>query len=193
MKDIELVTLSKSAKCNLIRAAVEEPSKETDLYLIGKRWGSRIIVFSSSTIQTSIRHPTGVYIGNYNALERLKKLERVWNPENSPFKTGYVGGAHSHVLPNRLDKLSEEELKNISREMASLEKERWIEIILKLHQRDYVLDREVGEEIFAKGKNLIARIYDEGFHAYHFVFSAYHIGADGKVKPVTLRLDTRKF
>lgn len=190
---IKLIELAGSCYYNMLRTVVEESPREPTGYLYGIKERGKIIVVNAYPIQTAKRNPTSVSYGNGAAIERLRKLDKVIL-SNAKSGTSIIGGYHGHgpETMNKLTKEKDEDLDFIrTEEMTPRGLESWIEIILKVEQKEYQRAMQLGEFIRQKNKRIETRIQDEPYHSYRITLSAHLINKDMKVKEIKIKKTTR--
>jgi len=185
MKRDSLILLSKNSHKGMISYVVEV-IKEPTGYLIGSL-GKRNRVYTVRPIQTADRKKEQVSHGNYAAVKRVKLLEKVWERSGE-----YIGGFHAHIVKEgdrtRVSSiLSDDDIKDIEREMKEMKKDSWIEVLLKFQEREFERKQKIGEVVSTRGRKLDCRIVDTPYHSYDITFSAYLIDKNLKVIPLTIR------
>ena len=169
----KIIELTGSCYYNMLRATVESFPKETTGYLYGVEKDGKYIIFNAYPIQTAIRNPTSVSYGNEAAIKRLRRLENAIGA-NSRSKTFLIGGYHSHPK-NSTNYLSEKDTEFIEDEITNLNKNEWVEILLKLKSKNYKKSMEIGEFLKNSNKKLEIIIRDYSLHGYNITLSAYRI------------------
>ncbi len=186
--------MSRSSYQNMVRSVVEAWPREPTGYLIGPIKRAKHIVIDVYPVQTADRKPTEVTYGNHRAIKRLRKLEGIW--KDKKLHKSYIGGYHGHMknnLPNenvsRFNELSDGDINFIQQEMEALEREKWIEILMKFENKNYMNEREIEEKITQRHRKVNVAINDEHFHGYKITFSAYLINRNLEVVPLTLKIE----
>lgn len=180
--------LSKSAYNNMIDSVVEKRPKEPTGFWFGEKINENDLgIFSAYAVQTAKSTDTNVWYGNQEAIKRLRKLYSL-RKELSNGKL-YIGGFHSHTKENWPNGLSEDDFDFIKDEMKLLQQEDWVEMIIKIENKNYEKEMPIGEVRRPIKNNLQVRIYDEENHGYKLTFFGYHLDKNLKITPLKVRLN----
>ena len=182
----QIIELSGSCYYNMLRASIEEP-KEVTGYLYGRRERKRIILYNAYPIQTAIRNPTNVAYGNQSAIERLRKLDAAIS-KTFGLETYLIGGFHSDPSLDGLNGLSKKDINFIAKEeVCPLKKDIWIEIVLKLEEKNYKRPMKIKEFSEEFKKRLKVTIIDDEYHSYKITISAHELDKNNKVRELKIK------
>jgi proteasome lid subunit RPN8/RPN11 len=178
---------------NIIRSVVEAFPREETGYLIGKRKRGGFIISNAYPIISSRRMPHSVSVED-NIEARLMRLE---SAIQNGSESAHIGGYHSHPKRNMLNELSDGDLEYIRQQLEFLNRDFWVEIVVKIEsRRKYKLERKICERYQShqrEPKKLKIEIWDEPFHAYHLTFSSFLVDRNMNVKELKLnRMERRR-
>jgi hypothetical protein len=173
------IDLCGSCYYNMIRTVVESYPKESTGYLYGEQIRNKIILYNAHPIQTAIRGLKSVAYANGAAIQRLRKLDKAVG-------AFLRGGYHSHPK-DESGYLTKGDLNFIEDEMDELNRESWIEIILRVNTIDYSRHNEVGEFFQDHTNKLSTIIRDDPLHGYKITLSAFKIDEDQKVQELQIK------
>jgi len=170
-RKLKAIELADSSYFNIVRSAVECPSKEATGYLFGVLSPKHFIIHNAYPVITAERKNSEVSYGNESAIKRLHNLDRVIRESDSsaPY---LVGGYHTHPAPDDggLSELDDEFVKD---EMSKLDMSKWIEILVLIGNKKFKNRREEGESLTSREGRLNVSIRDAPRHGYSMTLSAH--------------------
>lgn len=178
---IERIHLSFGAFETFLTAAVELSSREITGIHTGALIGTTYLCDRAYPLQTASRKPTEVAYGNGAAMDRARKVARLF-AENRYGENSNVGGFHMHPVVRDDDVRamaypSISDLSNkglIAEEILRTNSEYWIEMIIRMQRKNVGHPRERGLKIQTPGKSLIAEVTDTANrHFYRVMVSGF--------------------
>lgn len=189
----ETVELTGSSYYTMLRSVIETIPRESSGDLLGRKLNKDYICINAYPIQTAKRKPNSVRYDDYEAVKRVRALNKAVNILGG-LGTYLLGGYHSHVCKNGNVEsvLSEGDIKHIKDELDELSKNYWIEITLNIRERKYQKPKKTGEFVIRYPRKLRVILRDEERHGYDITFAAYKVTNLKKPRIKELKVRRRK-
>jgi len=184
---MESVILESNCLATIISSTLEVYNRETNGFLLSRPKKAKKRIYGKKTkivnlsvafpFQTDKRAPTWVWHGNAAA------TNRVIDSLNS-MGVKLIGGYHSHVYPNDVPLISDNDIEHIKDEMERINNNgirinRWLELIVAVKRKDYITEQKIGYSFKSNDIGIKINIKTGSFIGFDIRINGYWLYPNG--------------